>query len=200
MGNLTLNYDKVVSKTIEGEKISYGIIFGNEKIVFIKVGADGNIKGYKNKYLKMAHRVHEKIGATVICASNPYIENGHVAADKEMILKVANEINSSEYTVSFFGTSDGAYHNLSLAKEVPETIKILCVNTSSVNLENLEKKLLELSAVNKILVYGSKDEEYSSLLYLKELNCENLKLITIDGADHEFKGMLEEYITLIDML
>ena len=195
-----LTYDKVVSKTIKGEKIYYGIISENEKIVFIKVGADGNIKGYKNKYLKMAHRVHEKTGATVICASNPYIENGHVAADKEMILKVVNEMNFSEYTVSFFGPSDGAYHNLSLAQEISGVIKILCVNPSSVNLDDLEKKLLKLSSINKILVYGSKDDEYSSLLHLKELNCENLELITIDGADHEFKGMSEEYITLIDML
>jgi hypothetical protein len=200
MENLALNYDKVVRKKIEAETINYGIISGNEKIVFIKVGADGNIKGYKNKYLKMAHRVHEKTGATVICASNPYIENGHVAADKEMILKVVNEMNFSEYTVSFFGTSDGAYHNLSLAQEISGVIKILCVNPSSVNLDDLEKKLLKLSSVNKILVYGSKDDEYSSLLHLKELNCENLELMTIDGADHEFKGMSEEYITLIDML
>ncbi len=200
MENLALNYDKVVRKKIETETINYGIISGNEKIVFIKVGADGNIKGYKNKYLKMAHRVHEKTGATVICASNPYIENGYVAADKEMILKVVNEMNFSEYTVSFFGTSDGAYHNLSLAQEISGVIKILCVNPSSVNLDDLEKKLLKLSSVNKILVYGSKDDEYSSLLHLKELNCENLELITIDGADHEFKGMSEEYITLIDML
>ena len=200
MENLALNYDKIVRKKIETETINYGIISGNEKIVFIKVGADGNIKGYKNKYLKMAHRVHERTGATVICASNPYIENGHVAADKEMILKVVNEMNFSEYTVSFFGTSDGAYHNLSLAQEISGVIKILCVNPSSVNLDDLEKKLLKLSSVNKILVYGSKDDEYSSLLHLKELNCENLELITIDGADHEFKGMSEEYIRLIDML
>ena len=200
MERIELAYEKVVRKKIEAETINYGIISGNEKIVFIKVGADGNIKGYKNKYLKMAHRVHEKTGATVICASNPYIENGHVAADKEMILKVVNEMNFSEYTVSFFGTSDGAYHNLSLAQEISGVIKILCVNPSSVNLDDLEKKLLKLSSANKILVYGNKDDEYSSLLHLKELNCENLEFMTIDGADHEFKGMSEEYITLIDML
>ena len=82
MENLALNYDKVVRKKIEAETINYGIISGNEKIVFIKVGADGNIKGYKNKYLKMAHRVHEKTGATVICASNPYTETEQISSDK----------------------------------------------------------------------------------------------------------------------
>ena len=62
----TLNYDKILSATVDGEKIKYGILFGNEKIVFIKVGADGNIRGYQDKYLKMAHRIHARIGATVI--------------------------------------------------------------------------------------------------------------------------------------
>ena len=63
---VTLNYDKILSATVDGEKIKYGILFGNEKIVFIKVGADGNIRGYQDKYLKMAHRIHARIGATVI--------------------------------------------------------------------------------------------------------------------------------------
>ena len=38
-----LSYDKTDRKTIAGEKIHYGILYGNEKIVFIKVGADGSI-------------------------------------------------------------------------------------------------------------------------------------------------------------
>ena len=45
-------YDEIIKKRIDGETINYGIVKGNENVVFIKVGADGNIKGYKNKYLK----------------------------------------------------------------------------------------------------------------------------------------------------
>ena len=63
-----LCYDKIIRKIIGGETINYGIIFGNDKIVFIKTGVDGDIRGYKDKYLKMSHRVHERMGATVICA------------------------------------------------------------------------------------------------------------------------------------
>ena len=75
-------YDRTTRKTVAGEVIHYGILHGNEEIVFIKVGADGSIRGYQDKYLKMAHRVHERLGATVICASNPYIEHGHLEADQ----------------------------------------------------------------------------------------------------------------------
>ena len=56
---------------VDGEKIEYEVIFGNEKMVFIKAGAGGSARGYENKYLRMARRIHERIGATVICASNP---------------------------------------------------------------------------------------------------------------------------------
>ena len=59
------SYGKILSSAVGGEKIQYGILFGNEKIVFIKAGAGGNIRGYQDKYLKMAHRVHDNLGATV---------------------------------------------------------------------------------------------------------------------------------------
>lgn len=69
-----MNFDRILSKTVDYEKIKYGILFGNEKIVFIKVGAFGKIDGHKDKYIRMAHRIHDRIGATVICSSNPWLD------------------------------------------------------------------------------------------------------------------------------
>lgn len=86
-----MDYDNVISKAVDDATIEYGLLYGNEKIVFIKVGADGNIRGYKDKYLKMARRVHNRLGATVICASNPWIE-GHIDADKSVIEQTALNI------------------------------------------------------------------------------------------------------------
>ncbi len=193
-------YDKLVRKKIEAETINYGIIFGNEKIVFIKTGADGDIRGYKDKYLKMSHRVHERMGATVICASNPETVNGHFAADKEMISYVASELKHTEYMVYFLGVSDGAYHNIVLATEIPQTMKILGISTSRKTVEDFKEKLQVLSHVEKILVYGTEDYEYDVVPMLKDLECENLKVMIIEGADHNFKGMLDEFITLSDVL
>ena len=53
------------------EKFNYHFVLGNEKIVFIKAGAGGSERGYEDKYIKMADRIHERSGATVITASNP---------------------------------------------------------------------------------------------------------------------------------
>ena len=185
-----MNYDKIFRKRIDGTEIRYGVVFGNEKIVFIKTGADGRIGGSNNKYLKMAQRLQERLGATVICSSNPFIEEGHVAA----------EINPSSFELFLFGTSDGAFHNLSLAAALPETVKLVCVNTSTSGYDRLKEKLLKLSHVSKIFVYGDKDDEYHFLPRLEKENFENFELITVAGANHEFTGMVEEYILLSDLL
>ena len=34
-------FDKIIHKTLDEESVDYGFIFGNNKIVFIKVGAGG---------------------------------------------------------------------------------------------------------------------------------------------------------------
>ena len=52
--------------------IRYGIIYGKNTIVFIKGGQDCSLYGYQNKYLKMAHNIHDKYGYTVIVSSNPF--------------------------------------------------------------------------------------------------------------------------------
>ena len=95
----SLNYDKILDATVDGEKIRYGILFGNEKIVFIKSGVpkdnedDGDNKKIEakvvDKYLIMAHRIRDRIGATIICASNGYADpREQLRADKFLIKKV----------------------------------------------------------------------------------------------------------------
>ena len=109
------------------EQVEYKIIFGNENIVFIKTGAGGSVRGYENKYLKMAKRAHEQTGATVICASNPDVP--HEELDEADIRWVISEKGLSNVQICFIGTSDGAYHNLSLAKSFPETVKWIDINS-----------------------------------------------------------------------
>ena len=197
-----LNYDKTIRKTVTGEKIHYGIIYGSEKIVFIKVGADGSIRGYQDKYLKMAHRVHDRLGATVICASNPCdVEyESQLVADQVMISKVAADCGFADYKVYFVGTSDGGYHNLLLAQRVPQTVKLLGVNASLVNEDDFLEKLQSIPYITKYLVYGTKDDAKQFVPVLRESDCENLEILTVEGADHEFTGMVNEVIALIDLI
>ena len=197
-----MNYDKILSKIVENEKISYGILFGNDKIVFIKVGAYGTIKGYQDKYIKMSKRIHDRTGATVICASNPDISsNKQISADKGVIKHVLNSCGFENYELYFVGTSDGGYHSLLLGQQFSQTVKYLGINSSHKGLEDLVEKIQSIPHVEKIFVYGTEDEDYSSIVpTLNSLNCNTLKNISLEGGDHEFTGRVDEFIELIDLI
>ncbi len=197
-----LKYDKILSKTIGKEKINYGILYGNEKIVFIKVGADGSIRGYQDKYLKIVHRVHDRIGATVICASNPYIvEDKHINADKMLINKVTAEQGFDNYEMYFVGTSDGGYHSLLLSQQFSQTSKYLGINSSHKGIEDFAERIQSLPQVRKYLVYGKKDEDLDKdYPTMNALECDNLEIILLDEVDHDFTGKVDDFISLIDLL
>ena len=198
----SLSYDQILTTAVDGEKIKYGILFGNEKIVFIKVGADGNIRGYQDKYLRMAHRIHARIGATFICASNPYIsEPAHIKADKALIHKLITERGFEDYEMYFVGTSDGGYHSLLLAQQFPHTVKYLGINSSHKGMEDFSERLLSLSQVKKILVYGRNDEDFDKdFPTMNALACDNLEIVVLDDVDHDFTGKVDDFIALGDFL
>ena len=184
---------------VDGEKVEYKIIFGNNNIVFIKAGAGGNVRGDKNKYIQMAKRVHDRIGATVICASNPDVP--HENFDEQEIRWARSKLGFETFNLFLWGTSDGAYQNISLAKRFPETVKWIGVNSSFITFADFEEKLQGLSGVKKILVYGSKDDEYDVVFpALMAKQDENRKIYFVEGADHRFSNMLPGFIQTIDFI
>ena len=197
-----MNFEKKFysdTKYVGYENVDYEIIFGNEKIVFIKAGAYGSARGDADKYIRMAKRIHEKIGATVICASNP--DEPHENLDEEEIRRVVAEKGVSDIEVSFIGISDGAYHNLSLAKRFPETVKLMGINTSYVNIFDLKEKLNKLPHISKILIFGTEDDDFDDIVpELSKMKCKNFIIKLIEGADHRFTGMIDEFIALADEL
>ena len=53
-------FDQVFGRIFYNSVIEYGIIKGNNQILFIKPGQDGSLQGYKNKYYNLAKYVNEK--------------------------------------------------------------------------------------------------------------------------------------------
>ncbi len=197
-----MNYEKILRKTIGDEKIEYGIIYGNEKIVFIKSGAFGSVRGYGDKYLNMAHRIHLRLGATVICSSNPDLkESAQLKADKALITKVVSERGFVHYEMYFVGASDGGYHTLLLSEQFSQTVKYLGINSSLKSIDDLIKRIQNIDFVEKIFVYGTEDEEFDKIVpILNSLGCDNLKVMTAQGADHEFTDRIDDFVALIDLI
>ena len=78
---------------------------------------------------------------------------------------------------------------------------MICINPSFVPEHNPCNRLKLLPSVEKIFVYGTKDEEGQEMIpILQKEEITNLEIKTIDGADHEFTGMLEEFISLIELV
>ena len=192
-----MKFDQIIHKAIGEDIVDYGFLFGNENIVFIKAGCGGSMSGYCDKYLKMAHKVHERLGATVICSSNPAPS---LEMDRKAIRWCAKQLNQTDFSLYFVGTSDGAYQCMSLAKS-KLTKKLLCINPSFVPSQDPKSKLILLSTVEKIFVYGTNDEEgYTVIPKLKDACIPNFEIKMVNGADHEFTGMIDEFISLIDLI
>ena len=195
-------FDLVVHKKVHGEDLEYRFLFGNEKILFIKVGADEDIDKCKDgfyRYIEIAERIHRGLGATVICASNP--DALHTAFDEEEIRWAASKLGFKAFSLYFWGISDGAYQNLKLAQRFPETVKFIGVNTSFITFSDFEEKLQALPRIKKILLYGTEDDEYDVVFpTLRDKQNEYLRTIFISGADHGFSGLSEQLIYSIDLI
>ena len=196
----TWDYPEDEEGCFTGDKFDYNITFGNEKIVFIKAGAGGSSRGYEDKYIKMAERIHKRTGATVICASNP-IDPICDAPDTDEINWVVNRMGFEKIELYLVGVSDGAYLNLKLASRFPETVKWIGINTSYTEISDLEARLKELSCVSKLMIYGTKDDDFDEVVpALNKMTCDNFVMEFIDGADHNFTGMLDEFVALADQI
>ena len=187
------------TKYVGGEKVEHYIVWGNEKVVFIKAGAGGSARGFQDKYIKMAERIHGRIGATVICASNPDVT--HEEQDEKEIRWVIGERGFVDFELYFVGVSDGAYKNFSLVKKFPQTVKLLGINSSYITVAGLIEELKSLPNIEKILICGTKDID--SMAYVEPIQkaaIPKLKIQLVEGADHNFIGMLDEFISLSEIL
>lgn len=59
---MNLEFDKEIKSKFKNNVIEYGIVNGDNTIVFIKAGQNGFLYDYNNKYIKMAKRLNSKYG------------------------------------------------------------------------------------------------------------------------------------------
>lgn len=196
-----MDFDTSLTIEKNGATVDYGIIFGNENLLFIKGGAGSSCRGCEDKYLKIARRVNVKSGYTVITASNPGPKIETYSLDKILIDNYISQNELKSYSLSFFGASNGAYQNIFLASITEKVKKIVCVNMPlMLNFQKSTKALGTLRYTEKIFVYGSLDPSVKFIPHLCAKNIEGLSVKTIKNADHNFKGMLNRFIELSDII
>lgn len=193
-----MKYDEILKKEFKDIAIiEYGIIKGNSTIVFIKAGQDGSIYGYENKYLTIAKKLNEKYGYTVISSSNPFDGNNPLDHDMNVVKEYCVNNNIEDYKVYYMGQSNGARIGISWGYQHPEIKKLLLINSPIfINWHILKNGIIESNNQEMILVYGDKDNSYRYVELIEPLLNENKKLVIVNGADHNFVNMLDEFIDL----
>ena len=186
--------------TVQVDNIDYGFIKGNNIIVFIKSGLGGDCFGYENKYLKIALRLKERYGCSVIVASNPNNGTKHTEIDKQIIEDYILEHHICSPELFFFGHSNGGIKGLEMINEGVEFKKMVLVNMPlMINFHKTKQYIALVSQTEIVAIYGQHDPSFPYVPFL-DGKLHNVKVVTVQNADHHFEGMLNDFINLSDML
>lgn len=196
MSKAPTDFDRV--SALEG--VSYGIIDGSDSIVLIKGGRGSDHRGYADKYLRMAARLHERLGCSVITASNP-AERESYLSDEAMLRRYAALRGIDAFSLALIGSSNGGYQSILLAEKMPEMKSILCINMPlMINFQKAVKRLDGMEGVEKIFAYGSLDPSFPYLPFLELKRLSAARILRVKDADHNFTGMTEDFIALSDLV
>ncbi len=197
-----MEFDQTFSKMIaEGVAVDYGIVFGGARITLIKSGRGGSCRGEEDKYLRMAHRLRDRRGDTVICSSNP-VNMESKDCDRAVIEEYMRKQGEECRELCLIGSSNGGYQNALLAAQLPQVCcELLCINMPlMINFHKLTAALQGLEHTRKIFVYGTKDPSFFYVPFLERRAYPLCRVIRAEGADHVFAGRTEEFVALSDLL
>lgn len=182
--------------------IDYGIIKGDNTILFIKAGQDGSLYGYENKYLKIARKINKKYGSTVICSSNPFDGNNPLDNAMEVIESYCKDNKFEDYDIYYMGHSNGGLIGAWYGTKYPKIKRLLLVNAPLMfNYHKTKEALINFDNEQLVLVYGSLDQSYPYVELLSAINNKKVKYYIIEDQDHhfskksyDFKKLPEDYL------
>lgn len=180
-----LKFDKEIHSNFNDEIIDYGIVEGNNIIVFIKAGQDGSLYGYQNKYIKMARRLNKKYGCSVICSSNPFDGNNPLDNAMEIIEDYAKIFGN--YKIYYLGYSNGALIGAWFGVKYPKIKRMALVNGPLMyNFHKTKEGALSFNGDMVSFIYGEYDQSIGYIDLLKNMENDKIKVFVEKGQDHHF--------------
>lgn len=186
-----MKYNKIINE----KGIEYGIVKGNDIVFYIKVGNEGNIYGYKNKYLSISIRINKEYGYTVIVSSNPcnIREQENIERDMSFI----NTFMQETPIIYAFGFSNGGMMLSNQSYRYENIKKVLICNTPlMINFHKIKEGVKLFNQESLVFVFGSYDQSYAYLPLLENIENDRIKIFKLEGIDHLFKGHLDDFIEL----
>lgn len=188
-----LKFDKEIHSKFEDIAIiDYGIVEGNNIIVFIKAGQNGSLYGYQNKYIKMAKRLNDKYGCSVICSSNPFDGNNPLDNAMEVIEDYAKKFD--DYEIYYLGYSNGALIGAWFGIKYPKIKRMALVNGPLMyNLHKTKEGALSFKGESINFIYGEHDQSTPYIELLKSIENDKIKVFIEEEQDHHFSKSEEEF-------
>ena len=188
-----LKFDKEIHSKFEDIAIiDYGIVEGNNIIVFIKAGQNGSLYGYQNKYIKMAKRLNQKYGCSVICSSNPFDGNNPLDNAMKIIEDYAKKFD--DYKIYYLGYSNGALIGAWFGIKYPKIKRMVLVNGPLMyNLYKTKEGALSFKGESINFIYGEYDQSIEYVELLKSIENDKIKVFIEEGQDHHFSKSEEDF-------
>ena len=188
-----LKFDKEIHSKFEDIAIiDYGIVEGNNIIVFIKAGQNGSLYGYQNKYIKMAKRLNKKYGCSVICSSNPF--DGNNPLDNAMVIIEYYAKRFDDYKIYYLGYSNGALIGAWFGVKYPKIKRMALVNGPLMyNLHKTKEGALSFKGESINFIYGEHDQSIGYIELLKSIENDKIKVFIEEGQDHHFSKSEEDF-------
>lgn len=195
---LDLKFDKEIHSKFEDiAVIDYGIVEGDNIIVFIKSGQNGSLYGYQNKYIKMARRLNEKYGCSVICSSNPFDGNNPLDNAMEVIDNYAKRFD--DYKIYYLGYSNGALIGAWFGTKYPKIERMALVNGPLMfNYHKTKEGALSFKGERLSFIYGEYDQSIRYIELLESIENNKIKVYIEEGQDHHFSKSDEEFQSIPD--
>lgn len=170
------------------------IVKGSTTMLFIKGGSGSTYYGYNNKYLDIARTINEKYGLTVAVSSNMLFSVIDLKAEFQSVFTAMN----THYQVLFAGVSSGAVAAIEQSPDIYDLQKLLLINPPfTISLPKVKKSLEAKKDATFNFVFGSNDPTYRFLPLFDNVKTQSsINLKIVDGADHNFKGMENEFKSL----
>ena len=170
------------------------IVKGSTTMLFIKGGSGSTYYGYNNKYLDIARTINEKYGLTVAVSSNKLFSVIDLKAEFQSVFTAMN----THYQVLFAGVSSGAVAAIEQSPDIYDLQKLLLINQPfTISLPKVKKSLEAKKDATFNFVFGSNDPTYRFLPLFDNVKTQSsINLKIVEGADHNFKNMENEFKSL----
>ena len=196
-------FDRIITRSFAGGTAEYGILDGDDTVVFIKPEAGYSPFG-GDKYFHLAKRLHEIRGATVICAAN-LCADAFRRADADVLQKII-AAKAGKARLFFIGVCEGALDGLHHATQQFTFERLLLIGVPLLlEIQRTKAALLRIPSEIRF-VFEEKDPAVKKIPELEhaidflryapeELSPPRaVKIEVIKELEDRFVGMLDDFV------